>query len=82
MAANPSAAWFELPAASYSLSSDRRTVAYSVTDNQAGDSNTSVGAIDDPFAPMVVLAAAGITGVPALSQWGLVLMSLLLGLMA
>jgi len=57
-------------------------VTYAVTDNQAGDSNTGAGVIGDPFAPMVLLAPAGVTGVPTLSQWGLMLMSVLVGLMA
>ncbi|WP_198509142.1 DUF4347 domain-containing protein [Acidovorax sp. 69] len=80
-AAGQPASWFELQAADYSLSNGGRTVTYSVTDNQAGDSNTAAGVIDDPFAPMVFLAAAGVTGVPALSQWGLMLMILVVGLM-
>nr|WP_311230425.1 MULTISPECIES: IPTL-CTERM sorting domain-containing protein [unclassified Acidovorax] len=74
--------WFELQPAQYSLSSDRRSVKYTVTDNQAGDSNTAPGAIEDPFAPMVLQAPAGVTGVPTLSQWSLMLMCLLVGLMA
>ncbi len=81
-AAGQPAAWFELQAASYALSGDRRTVTYSVTDNQAGDSNTAAGAIEDPFAPMVFLLAAGVTSVPTLSEWGLMLMGLLIGLTA
>ncbi|RYF66801.1 MAG: IPTL-CTERM sorting domain-containing protein [Comamonadaceae bacterium] len=63
-------------------SSASRPSAAKFTDNQAGDSNPAAGAIDDPFAPMVFLAAGGVTGVPTLSEWGLALMSLLVGLMA
>ncbi|MFE8643549.1 IPTL-CTERM sorting domain-containing protein [Sphingomonas sp. NCPPB 2930] len=72
----------DLQAASYALSGDRRTETYSVTDNQAGDSNTAAGAIEDPFAPMVFVLAAGVTSVPTLSEWGLMLMGLLIGLTA
>ena len=81
-AAGQPVSWFELKPADYALSNGGRTVTYTVTDNQAGDSNTVAGVIDDPFAPMVLLAPAGVTGVPTLSQWGLMLMSLLVGLMA
>lgn len=81
-AAGQPVSWFELKPADYALSNGGRTVTYTVTDNQAGDSNTAAGVIDDPFAPMVLLAPAGVTGVPTLSQWGLMLMSLLVGLMA
>lgn len=81
-AAGQPVSWFELKPADYALSNGGRTVTYTVTDNQAGDSNTAAGVIDDPFAPMVLLAPAGVTGVPTLSQWGLTLMSLLVGLIA
>ncbi|GAA6121048.1 IPTL-CTERM sorting domain-containing protein [Acidovorax sp. FG27] len=78
------AAWFELRDADVALSSDRRTVSYAVTDDQAGDSNPAPGVIDDPFAPMLVPQAApgDATAVPTLSHAGLALTSALLGLLA
>jgi hypothetical protein len=61
-----------------SISADRKTVSYSVTDNGEGDSDTTVGTIRDPFAPMQVpVAPAGATSIPTLSEWGLLWMSLL-----
>jgi hypothetical protein len=81
-AANAPAEWFELQPASISLSGDRRTVTYSVTDNMAGDSDNALGVVDDPFAPMLLAGPAGVSGIPTLSQWGLALMSMLLGLLA
>ncbi|GEM_PF-4002588 len=74
------ASWFELPASEVSLSSDRKTVAYQVTDNQAGDSNPAIGRIDDPFAPVLLplAAPAATTAIPAMSDWGVLVLSLLL----
>ncbi len=57
------------------LSNGDRTVTYQVTDNGEGDNDTAVGAIADPFAPM--LLAPGGVGIPTQSEWGLLLMSLL-----
>ena len=85
-AAGKSPAWFELPSTAAKLSDDRRTVQYAVTDDQAGDSDTTTaGAVEDPFAPMLLAAtptASGAVSVPTLSQWGLALLSALLGLFA
>ncbi|AYM95859.1 IPTL-CTERM sorting domain-containing protein [Acidovorax sp. 1608163] len=50
------------------------SVSFSVTDNGVGDNDPAAGAIADPFAPLLV---PGVQGIPALSEWGLVLMSLL-----
>lgn len=57
------------------LSNSDHTVTYQVTDNGEGDNDTAVGDIADPFAPML-LAPDGV-GIPTLSEWGLLLMSLL-----
>ncbi|WP_271466134.1 IPTL-CTERM sorting domain-containing protein [Paracidovorax valerianellae] len=70
--------WFT-PSVS-SISGDRLTASFQVTDNGEGDGNASLGSISDPFAPMVLAAAPGPNGVasiPTLSQWGLMLMSLM-----
>lgn len=82
--AGQSAEWFELASGAVSLSGDRRTVSYSITDNQAGDSNAAVGVVEDPFAPMLLqaVAPAGTTSIPTLSDAGLALMSALVGLLA
>lgn len=53
------------------LSSDRKTVSYTVPDNGAGDSDSAVGTIRDPFAPTV---AATPVAVPANSPWALALL--------
>ncbi|WP_368353662.1 MULTISPECIES: IPTL-CTERM sorting domain-containing protein [Comamonadaceae] len=68
--------WFT-PSVS-SISSDRLTATYQVTDNGEGDSDATPGAISDPFAPLVVPAdPQSVAGIPTLSQWGLVLLSLI-----
>lgn len=48
--------WFQLGSAT--LSSDRQTVTYTITDNGAGDSDATLGRISDPFA----LAAGPVGG--------------------
>lgn len=67
--------WFTPTTAS--ISTDRLTVSYSVTDNGEGDSDTTVGTIRDPFAPVLLPAPpVGATSIPTLSEWGLIWMSL------
>lgn len=69
------AAWFPAPGAS--ISSDRRTVTYTVADNGAGDNDAAAGQIADPFAPMVLpLASGDAHAVPTLSEWAVALLSL------
>ncbi|MDR6155561.1 alpha-tubulin suppressor-like RCC1 family protein [Acidovorax delafieldii] len=53
------------------------SVSYSVTDNGVGDNDPTLGAIADPFAPVLLAAPGGVASIPTLSQWGLLLMSLL-----
>ena len=54
------------------------SVIYGVTDNGVGDSNTQLGAIADPFAPILLAAGpGGATAIPTLSEWALIVMSLL-----
>ncbi len=56
------------------------TVTYQVTDNGMGDSDATPGVIEDPFAPVLLAAVpGGVASIPTLSEWGLALMSLLLG---
>ena len=70
--------WFSPSGAS--ISGDRLTATYQVTDNGQGDGDGTLGSISDPFAPMVLAAVPGPSGVaaiPTLSEWGLILMSLM-----
>ena len=71
-AAGQANSWFN-PGASVSGGT---TVSYTVTDNGAGDSDTThPGVISDPFAP--VLLAAQPVAVPTLNQWALMVLSLM-----
>lgn len=74
--ATPAAAatWFEYPGVT--LSPDRRTVTYSITDNGVGDSDSASGVILDPFGAAVL--AGNPVAVPTLSPAGLSLTALLL----
>jgi len=70
-----SAAWFPYG----TVTGD--TVAYTVQDDGTGDNDTATpGAIADPFMPLAL--PAGAAAIPTLSQWGLLLLSVLLGLAA
>ncbi|MDD2923633.1 IPTL-CTERM sorting domain-containing protein [Rhodoferax sp.] len=64
--------WYEHPA---TISGN--TITYSVADNGQGDNNPAVGAINDPAGAGVPLLA-GVSSVPTLSEWALLLLSLLL----
>ncbi len=77
--ASPGAAtstWFAWSGAS--LSSDRRTVVYTVTDNGVGDSNNAVGSIRDPFAPAFFVGAVA-TAIPVNNPWALGVLVALMG---
>lgn len=51
---------------------------YAVTDNGLGDNNPLLAAIADPFAPILLAAGpGGATAIPTLSEWALIVMSLL-----
>jgi hypothetical protein len=52
-------------------------ITLSITDNGVGDSNPSNGFITDPGGPGVSAAAS----IPTLSEWGLILLASLLGLL-
>ena len=69
--------WFLLTGAT--LSVDRRTVTYTVTDNGVGDSDPAVGVITDPVVPLVF--AAGATAIPTLNEYGLMLLAGLMGML-
>ena len=71
----PTSTWFAWSGAT--LSADRLTVSYTVTDNGAGDGNPAAGSIQDPFAP--ALAAAGATtSIPVNNPWALAILAALL----
>jgi len=64
----------------YSISQDRLSISYSVTDGGQGDSSATAGVITDPAGAAVpVPSGAGVTSVPTLSEWGLIALA---GLMA
>jgi hypothetical protein len=77
--AGAASSWY--PMAGATLSADRLTVAYAITDNGMGDGNTAdAGVIEDPFAPVLLAAIPGTSGpasIPTLSEWGLILLSLM-----
>ena len=54
------------------------SVTFNVTDNGVGDNDTQLGAIADPFGPMLLaVVPAGVASIPTLSQWGMIVLSLL-----
>ena len=62
------------------------TVRYTVADNGEGDNNPATGAISDPLAPMLLAAPpgpgpGGAHAIPTLGEWGLLLLSALMGLL-
>lgn len=71
--------WFQFSGAS--LSGDRKTVTYSITDNGVGDSDGAVGSISDPFAPLAAPVASDAVGIPVDAPWALALLSAMIGLM-
>lgn len=69
--------WFQLGGAT--LSADRLTVTYTVTDNGAGDSDATLGRISDPFALAAGPVGAGAVAIPVDALWALGLLSAVLG---
>lgn len=66
--------WYQFPGAT--ISQDRLSITLTLSDGALGDSDgTANGVITDPGGPGV---PAGVEGIPTLSQWGLMVMSLLL----
>ncbi|WP_082485711.1 MULTISPECIES: DUF4347 domain-containing protein [unclassified Acidovorax] len=71
--------WFAWTGATLSL--DRRTVVYTVTDNGVGDSDSALGTIRDPFAPALAAPGSGAVGIPVDNPWALALMASIVGLL-
>ena len=76
--------WFDPqdPATSLglTLTNNRQTVTYQITDNGRGDADNTPGTIADPLLPVVPLAApGGAQAIPMLGAWALALLSALLG---
>ncbi|MDH4465576.1 MAG: IPT/TIG domain-containing protein [Acidovorax sp.] len=76
--ASPGAAssWFAWSGAT--LSGDRRTVSYTITDNGVGDGDPAAGAVLDPFVPALGGAADAVS-IPVDAPWALALMSAVIG---
>lgn len=72
-----SSSWFQWSGAT--LSPDRRTVSYTVTDNGIGDADPSIGVVRDPFAPAV--GGSDAVGIPVDNPWALAMLAVLLGWM-
>ncbi len=71
--------WFQLGSAT--LSADRKTVTYTITDNGAGDSDATLGRISDPFALAAGPVGGGAVAIPVDAPWALGLLSAVLGLL-
>lgn len=69
--------WFQLGGAT--LSADRLSVTYTVTDNGAGDSDATPGRISDPFALAAGPVGGGAVAIPVDAPWALGLLSAVLG---
>ena len=69
-----SSTWF--PWAGATLSTDRRTVVYTLADNGVGDGDATVGRIRDPFVPALGSDPASI---PANNPWAMAVLAALLG---
>jgi len=68
--------WFAWSGAT--LSPDRRTVSYTVTDNGVGDSDNAVGSIRDPFAPAFFVGSDA-AAIPVNNPWALAVLVAVLG---
>ena len=66
---------------SLTLTNNRQTVTYQITDNGLGDANATPGTIADPLLAVVPLAGPGGTpqAIPTLGAWALALLAALLG---
>ena len=72
-----SSTWFQL--AGVTLSADRKTVSYTITDNGVGDSDPMAGAIRDPFALVAGPVMGDPASIPVDAPWALGLLSAALG---
>lgn len=80
-AACSTAHWYAFPSGQLAFSPDRKTVTITIQDGGVGDDDLAANSsITDPGG-FVVILAAGTTGIPTLSEWGLILLSSVLGLM-
>ena len=76
--------WFTPPNLAITRNAAGDTVRYTVADNGEGDNDLAPGTITDPLAPMLLAAPPGpgsTHAIPTLGEWGLLLMSALLGLL-
>lgn len=72
--------WYELPANQVAFSPDRLSVTLTITDGGVGDDDLLPnGVITDPGGP-VVMGASAVTGIPTLSEWGMIIMASLMAL--
>lgn len=55
------------------------TVRFDVTDNQPGDDDPTPGVIEDPVMPLVAAGPAAAQSIPTLSEWALLLLTVLTG---
>ena len=76
---NPTAHWYELTTATLA----GNTVTFTLTDGQKGDDDLTVNrSISDDGGVGVPVAGAPATGIPTLSEWALLLLTGLLGLLS
>jgi hypothetical protein len=68
--------WYPLPSGQVAYSNGRKTITLTITDGQVGDSDNVAGQITDPGGPAVLNANAA--SIPALSEWGMIILSALL----
>jgi hypothetical protein len=69
--------WYQLPPHLAVFAPDRLSVTLTLTDGGLGDSDAVAGQITDPGGP-AVLAATALEGIPTMSEWGVILLSILL----
>jgi hypothetical protein len=74
---DPTDHWYQLPADRAKFASDRLSVTLRLTDGGIGDHDLVAGSITDPGGPGMP-SGGSVTSVPTLSEWGMIVMSLLL----
>jgi len=79
-ASNPGAHWYQMPPDMAVISSDRLSIALTLTDNADGDdAYTTDSLIVDPGGPGAIAdVPAGVASIPTLSEWGLIILSSLI----
>ena len=68
--------WYEFPREQVQYTNSRKTLSLTIQDGGVGDSDNVPGQITDPGGPVQISAIA--TSIPALSQWGIIILSSLL----